>query len=229
MTIPTFAPSRNPSFPVNTLHAIREDRQRTSKGYDIGRPMGVRPLRRLPLEWLGLSLNQLHEILSFFYGLNGSTGPFFWSPTDKVISPNGVVPVLGQVAGGSLTGQGTYFVKFTWYNTASAQETLPSKEASFSVSDNFLLTVDVPVFQMGVTEWRVYVGSSSGDNQLQAGTETERRWTMPASGPIAGAQPPTENTLALPLLWKLDGDLEEQKSQANRFRLRATFQEQTAL
>ena len=84
-------------------------------------------------------------------------------------------------------------------------------------------------FQMGVGEWRQYVGTSSGDNQLQAGTEITRRWTMPTGGLIAGAQPPTENTLALPLLWKLDSDIDEQKFSANRFRVRLTLQEQTAL
>lgn len=224
----TFAPSVNPSFPVSESHEFREDGFRSPKGYDLGRVMAVRPVHSVPLLWKVVDRNQLDEILGFFDQLNGATGPFFWTPLDNVRSPNGMTPTTGEVAGGSLTSQPTYYVQFTWYDTSSGGETLGSLEASQVVQDNFQLTVEVPVFPMGVTEWRVYVGDTSGDCELQA-TVTDRQWTMPGARASGGANPPASNDLSLPLLWKHDGNPRVSKIGPNRFRLGMTFILQHAL
>lgn len=229
MPTPTFIPTVNPSFPAPDSPQWREEGFRSPKGYDIGRVMGVRPIRTVPLTWRVISKNQLDEILSFFTAMNGATGPFFWTPLDTVMSPNGQTPTLGEVAGGALTSQPEYFVQYTWYDTSAAQETLGSKEAAFTVQDNFQLTVDVPVFPMAVGEWRVYVGIVTGDAELQTGTVTTRQFIMPAARVSGGANPPIVNDLSLPLLWKFEGRPQVTKITANRFSLSMTFVEQTAL
>lgn len=230
MTTPTFSPPINPSFPVSHSPEWREDGFRSVKGYDQGVVHGPRSLDSIPLIWKVVTGDELDEILSFFDSLNGATGPFFWTPIDNVRNPLGMTPVLGQVAGGSLVSQGTYFVQFTWYDTSSGGETKGSKQASFAVSDNFLLTVNVPVFPLAVSEWRVYVGVSSGDCELQAGTETTRTWTMPGSGRVAGgANPPAADDLTLPLLWKHDGRPQYAKIGPDRYQLTMTFFQQTAI
>lgn len=229
MTTPTFSPPVQPSFTPQTAHNYRLDPLSTPKGYDITRTMGIRPLDTVNLEWKVLSKPELDEILSFFEGLNGAPGPFYWTPLDNVRDPLGMTPALDEVAGGSLTSQGTYYVQFTWYQTTGGLESRGSAEASFAVQDNFLLTVTVPVFPLSVTEWRVYVGISSGDCELQAGTETTRMWTMPGSGRVSGtANPPASSTLTVPLIWRIAGRPLVRKIAPNRFSLGMEFLQQTA-
>jgi len=229
MTTPTFLPPVQPSFSPQTQHNLRLDPMSTPKGYDITRTLGVRWLDSVALEWKVLAKPELDEILSFFEGLNGAPGPFFWTPLDLVRDPLGMTPVLGDVAGGALTSQGTYFVQFAWYQSSGGLESRGSKEASFAVQDNFLLTVTVPVFPLGVTEWRIYVGAVTGDAELQAGTETTRIWTMPGTGRVAGgANPPAASTLTVPLIWRLGGGATVRKIAPNRFSLGLEFLQQTA-
>ena len=229
MTIPTFAPSRGPSFGDELTATARADVQSSHKGYELSRPLGLRPLPSIPVTWKALTRTEMDEIVSFFKGLNGSRGPFYYTPPQTVTSPNGMTPTLSEVTGGSLTGQGTYYVQFTWYRTSGGLETLGSKEASFAVADNKLLTVTVPVLELGVTEWRVYVGATSGDCELQSGTVTTRTWTMDTGGrDTGGANPPTTNTLQAPRLFTYDGSLREIRRAPNVFALRTSFQEQTA-
>ncbi len=227
MTAPTFAPSVNPSYEVPTRHRPRVDTTRTIKGYDLVRVHGVRFGVGMSLGWRSISKTVLDEILSFFEALNGSVGPFYWVPLDKVRSPLGVSPALSSVAGGSLTSQGTYYVQFTWANSTESQESLPSKEASLAVADNNLLVVTLPVFPVGADRANIYVGQSSGAEDEQGYTES-RTWTMPTGGIIVGDAVPTASDLKPPLLWRLAAEPEETKISAGRYNLALQFERQVA-
>lgn len=229
MSIPTFNPTIGPSFDIETEESYRADVQTSHKGYEVSRPLALRSVPPIRLLWKALKKPELDEIKSFFDSLNGARGPFYWTPIDTITAPTGQTPELGQVAGGSLTSQPTYYVQYTWYATAGGLETQGSKEASFSVSDNNLLTVKVPVFPLGVGEWRVYVGVTPGDAELQAGTETTRTWTMPGTGRVGGgANPPATNNLKAARLWTHDGRLQSTLIAPGIYQASITLQEQTA-
>lgn len=229
MSIPTFAPSIGPSYEVQTQETYPADVQTSHKGYEVSRPLALRSIPPIQLQWKALKKPQLDEIKSFFDGFNGARGPFYWTPIDSVTAPIGRAPELGQVAGGALAGQGTYYVQYTWHQTSGGLETEGSKEASFAVSDNNLLTVTVPVFPLGVGEWRVYVGTSPGDAELQSGTVTERTWTMPAGGRDAGgANPPATNTLEVPRIFTHAGALQTTLLAPGIYSASIVLQQQTA-
>lgn len=229
MAIPIFTPTIGPSFDIARINRYRADVQTSHKGYEMMRPLGLRKVPPINVTWKALKKPELDEIVSFFDALNGSLGPFSYTPVDTVTGPDGATPALAQVSGGSLTSQAPYFVTWTWYQTSGTLETRKSKEATFTVSDNNLLTVGVPVFPLGVTEWRVYVGVATGDTEIQAGTETTRTWTMPAGGRVAGgANPPTTNDLSVSRFFTFSGTLTDTLIAPGIYSLSTTFNEQTA-
>ena len=229
MAIPVFAPTIGPSFGLARNAQFRADVQTSHKGYEMMRPLGLRPQEPITVTWNALKKPELDEIVSFFKGLNGSLGPFSYTPVDTVTGPNGMTPALDQVTSGSLTSQPPYFVTFTWYQTSGGLETMKSQEATLTVDDNKLLTVTVPVLPLGVTEWRVYVGIATGDTEIQAGTEATRTWTMPGSGRVAGgANPPTTNDLSVSRYFTFSGVLQDTLIAPGIYSLATTFNEQTA-
>lgn len=229
MAIPVFAPTIGPSFGIARPNTYRSDVQTSHKGYEMMRPLGLRKISPINVTWQALKKPQLDEIISFFDSLNGSLGPFSYTPVDTVTGPEGITPALSQVVGGSLTSQPPYFVTFTWHQTTGTLETTKSKEATFTVDDNKLLTVTVPVFPLGVSEWRVYCGIVTGDTEIQAGTETTRTWTMPVGGRVAGgANPPTTNDLSVSRFFTFSGTLTDTLIAPGIYSLATTFNEQTA-
>ena len=205
MAIPIFTPTIGPSFDLARQNRYRADVQTSHKGYEMMRPLGLRKVPPINVTWKALKKPELDEIVSFFDALNGSLGPFSYTPVDTVTGPDGMTPALSQVAGGSLTSQAPYFVTFTWYQTSGTLETTKSKEATFTVSDNNLLT------------------------EIQAGTETTRTWTMPAGGRVAGgANPPTTNDLSVSRFFTFSGTLTDTLIAPGIYSLSTTFNEQTA-
>ncbi len=229
MAIPVFTPKIGPSFGIQTRNVFRADRQTSHKGYEMMRPLGIRRHPPIAVKWDALTKPEMDDILSFFDSMSGSLGPFSYTPVDTVTGTEGMTPVLSEVTGGALVSQGTYFVRFAWFKTVGGLETSGSKEASFSVADNKLLSVKVPIFPLAVTEWRVYVGAVTGDAELQAGTETTRTWTMPVGGRVTGgANPPTSNNLKVSRFFTFDGALPAVLIAPGIHSLSTTFLEQTA-
>lgn len=229
MAIPVFSPLIGPSFGLARPARFRADVQTSQKGYEMMRPLGLRPQEPIKVTWNALKKTELDDIVSFFKGLNGSLGPFSYTPVDTVTGPDGMTPVLDQITSGSLTSQPAYFVTFTWYQTSGTLETTKSKEATFTVDDNKLLTVEVPVLPLGVSEWRTYCGIATGDTEIQAGTEATRTWTMPGSGRVAGgANPPTTNDLSVARFYTFSGVLQDTLIAPGIYSLTTTFNEQTA-
>ena len=107
-------------------------------------------------------------------------------------------PTTGTTAGGSLTGQGTYYVKITYLTPYG--ETTASAEASQAVADNNLLTVTAPTAVAGATGWNVYVSQSTGTETLQNSTPLGigQNYTMATTGIVTGVVPPTTNTSGFP-------------------------------
>jgi hypothetical protein len=116
-------------------------------------------------------------------------------PTAGFSAPS--TPSLSSASGGSLGGA-TYYVKIT-YVTASG-ETVGSTESSLAVSAEHLLVVASPAAPAPASAigWNVYVGTSSGAENLQNGSTpiaVGSNWTEPTSGLVTTtAAPPGANT-----------------------------------
>ena len=102
-------------------------------------------------------------------------------------------PSLSQVSGGSISAT-TYYVKTSYVNVVG--ETLPSTEASLSVSLNNLLRVASPGASGNATGYNVYVGTASGNQTKQNSTPIAlgTNWTEPLGGLVAGAAAPSSGT-----------------------------------
>lgn len=221
--MPTFTPPINPSFLYDESREILVDRVEMHRGYDQVRPLNVRTRRRPVLIWRVLTETQKDEIDSFFTTLNGTNGPFEWTPLDKVPSPSGRAPTLSQVAGGSL-GADTYYVVYTWYHSANG-ETMESARASIAKLANYYIRVSVPVFPAQAEGWRVYVSTTSGSEKIEATITDSRTWTQSAA--LSGStDPPTSNTLTGPVKWVLSGPIDKRRIHVNRWTMTARFEEQ---
>ena len=152
VSIPTFSPPQNPSFPFGENPQIPTDVIPMHKGYDQKRPLGIRNPRRIRIGWNAASRETKDYIFSFFHALNGTTGPFYWTPCDKVPDPTGASPTLTQTSGGALSER-TYYVVFTWYD-ASYGETKQSGQSSLTISANYYMRVSVPIFPTWISSWR---------------------------------------------------------------------------
>lgn len=104
--------------------------------------------------------------------------------TDAIAGPASA-PSLSSTSSSDvfLPAPATYYVRVS-YVTAYGEST-PSPEASHTLTGNDeLLVVASPPSAAGVTGWNVYVGASSGDDQLQNGVALAigSSWTMPGNG-----------------------------------------------
>lgn len=112
-------------------------------------------------------------------------------------------PILGQVSGGTSVAT-TYYFGITYYNNAG--ETLLSTVQSVAVAADYVPTVTNAANDpnsMNSIGMNIYGGLTSTTLTKQAsvaltyGTNFEANqstWTMPTSGLVAGASPPTTNT-----------------------------------
>ena len=219
-----FAPPQNPSFEYVENAQFRTRSTRTVAGYERQRPRIVVAPRAAVLNWSVTDRTNVEYVRDFYHRHRGRGRVFEFRSLNDEASPTSEPPNVGEVAGGALTSQPPYFAAFSWYNGVESLESLPSPEATFTVQDNFLLTVTVPPFISGADSWRVYVGTTTGDLDLQA-TETSRTWTMPTGGLIVGASPPTTNTLKPLLRWTFADRLTWRKIRTNRFRMQVEINE----
>jgi len=209
MSIPTFAPGRNPSFVVPVETDFPHTRQvpidpagthviaHTLRGVDVVR-----------LLYNGCVEDEKDYIESFFHHHLGPANQFYWLPPNKVASPLDAAPELDVVTvGGAPASQRTYKVQYTWWDPTSEEETKPSPEGSQTVESGDCLTVTVPHFPNAVGAWRVYAGESTPE--LQASVTT-RTWTEPVGGMNTGTGgPPSANTLHPAKLYGLLGKVQK--------------------
>jgi hypothetical protein len=107
-------------------------------------------------------------------------------------------PILSQVAGGTLTSQGTISAKVT-YTTASG-ETIASSEASLAVNNDNELVVASPVADPAglATGWNVYLGASGAEKkQNTAPIALGTSYTLTTAVGTTGATAPVANTTTL--------------------------------
>lgn len=153
--------------------------------------------RRWSFEWPIADRTTRDYILGFLQAQQGAAEAWSFELFDEALlrqPPPALVPTVSSSAGGALALR-TYYVTVTWSNDQG--ETTESPEIAISVAANRLLTVTAGNFPAGVTGARVYVGTTAGAGTLQATiTASGGTWTEPASGLVAGAQPPSTNTLA---------------------------------
>lgn len=224
MSLQTFAPSPGPSFTVPLAWDWLVSETRGIKPYVQTIPKFELPVRRYSLSWRVTTAKLRDYLVAFFHRTNGPGREFLWTPPDPVWAPEDAGPDLDQVSGGALA-QRTYHARYTWFETSSGKETTPSPSSSITVQANYLLTVAVPRYPSGVGAWRIYVGTSAGDERLQ-GYASSRLWTESAGGIVPdAAPPPNANTLSIPTKWRLVGGVQERKLTANRFALEITLEE----
>lgn len=218
MTTPTFDPPVGPSFELPLEVAWDADETEFVKPYVQVVPRNELAIRAFDLQWNLLTRAQRDYIQSFFHRHRGPATPFYWTPTDPVFAPEDDGPEVDQVAGGSLSER-TYYVRFSWYDSTTGQETTPSPAKSITVQSSYLLSVTVPRFPSRVTAWRVYVGTVADYEYLQA-YDIDRTWTEPSGGITEPTSlPPSVNTLKPAAKWRLLGTVRERKRSANRFSL----------
>lgn len=227
MTIPTFAPGVNPSFPWQAPRSWPHDRQDPIKAYVRTIPKTIRPIRRVAPTWKGLTADQRDYILSFFHRHQGPASIFWWTPPDTVESPLDAGPDLAQVTRtGAPAGPRTYSIKFTWYSTTEALETKPSPPASISMAGGRVVQVTPPYRPAGCDAFRVYAGTVVGSEWYQADCSA-LTWEEPIAGLVISTfLAPEANNCRVPILWTLSGEVEPVKDAANRWTITLEFLEQ---
>jgi hypothetical protein len=221
----TFDPGVNPSFVLPVEHDYPVDEQGAIKPYVQTIPLGLRAQRTIVADWKGLTRDQVDYFLSFFHEIRGPAGNFFWTPPDSVASPLHRGPDLAQVVASGAPGARTYFVKFTWYNSSSGQETKASPVSSISLLAGRVVQVTAPIFPAGVDRMRVYAGTVEGTEWLQVASAS-RTWTEPITGLLTlTSLAPAANNLRPAILWRLVGSLTPEKASANRYNMKTQFQE----
>lgn len=195
----TFSPPIGPSFDLPIDQSPRIEATPRGKGYQATRPIGLRPLRSYRLQWVTLTEAEKAYLASFFHEVGGE--PFYWTPPAPEDAPEHRGPTLEAVTSGAL-GARTVYVAFSWHDSDTTGETTLSPESSISTSSGEVVKVSVPVFPTMADRVRIYAGTSSGSLTLQA-TSSARAWTEPDTGLVAGASPPSSNTLSRPLLFTL--------------------------
>ncbi len=101
------------------------------------------------------------------------------------------VPTLAATAGGTLTSQGTMYVRVTFVTAFG--ETNPSGESFLAIPDNNELVVSAPTNAPSTaTGWNCYIGKSSGGETLQNTTAIALgvNYTLTAAPTITGAACP---------------------------------------
>ncbi len=105
------------------------------------------------------------------------------------------IPTLTATLGGTLTGQGTMYVRVTF--VTSFGETLPSAEAFLAIPDNEELVVSAPTGAPSTaTGWNCYIGRSAGGEIIQNATPIALgvNYTQTTALSITGAAPPGSTT-----------------------------------
>ncbi len=223
MTLKTFSPPKNASFPVIEPAAIPVERVDMHKGYPQIRPLGVTPIRGpVRLVWKRAPTATRDYVLSFIRDLDGGVGPFLWTPYSDIESPTGGEPRLSQFSSGSLPERTYYFV-YTWYDSTYG-ETEQSARGSITVAASSMARVAVPPFPSHVEGWRLYGSETSGSEVLQATVTDSRVWSQSAALG-SGASPPSSNTLSLPAKWILSPGYQCQLVDAGRWVITLEFEE----
>jgi hypothetical protein len=226
MAVPLiFAPGVNPSFVFEPSSEYPVDEGQAIKPYGQVRPLTLRAVRQLALNYLGLTRDQLDYIESFFHELRGSATAFFYTPPDAVPSPAHRGPDLSSATAGALDAR-TVYARFTWYDNVTGQESKPSPLASISLLASKVLVLTAPIFPSGVPAMRIYASTVQGSEVLQA-FSLSRIWQEPPSGLLTlTSAPPSSNNLKPRIKWRLIGRVAPQKVSANRYNLRLDFGEQ---
>ena len=118
------------------------------------------------------------------------------TPAEWDVGPPPAAATLTSTSGGTLTAT-TYYVRISYLNASSVESQL-SSEVSLNVAADYLLTVDSPAAQTGMTTYNVYVGTVAGSETLQNTTPINigTNWTEPTTGLISGtAAPVTQGDL----------------------------------
>ena len=222
----TLNPGVNPSFTYEPDHQWVVDEVPYIKPYVQKVPRGLRPIRVVRASWAGLTQDQVEYFLSFFHEIKGSAGEFLWTPMDAVFSPLHRGPDLSQVTlAGAPASDRTYYVKFTWYDSATAKETKPSQVSSLLVLTGKVLIITVPIFPAGAPAFRVYAGTAQGSEWAQ-GHSTVGTWQEPATGLLTTTTlAPSTNTLKPTVKWTLLSSVRPQKISFNRWNLQLEFAE----
>jgi hypothetical protein len=102
-------------------------------------------------------------------------------------------PSLSPNSGSGSLPPRTYFVRYTWANTSG--ETVGSGEAVLTTTQNGTLIVQVPANPpANATQWKIYIGTASGGETLQA-TQTAPFTSYSQSvALVAGTALPAANT-----------------------------------
>lgn len=110
-----------------------------------------------------------------------------------VPDPTATPVASANLASGSVPA-GTYYIRITYYG--SMVETLPSPTRSVVLSGTGRLLVTAPVLQpVGATGYKVYVGTVSGSEKLQATTSGWSSSIVSAYSTITAATPASNNTV----------------------------------
>jgi hypothetical protein len=222
-----FLPGINPSFQVPTEHDWPVSSFTPEKPYEQIIPLGIRPVREVQVTYLGVTADQRDYFLSFFHSIQGQAGIFIWRSTDPVWCPLHAGPTLDQeIKAGAPGGARTYYVRHTWYDSVTGQETKPSPASVQTVVGGSVLDVEVPYLPAGVTAWRVYAHETAGEECLQDTISGTRQWVEPITGMVTlTPQAPAVNTLRPALKWRLVGKLRETKYRSSRWQIAMTWME----
>lgn len=223
MTTPVFNPSFGPSFPVGLELSFPHTVQQDINGYGVVMPQSLRPRMAASLEYQAITDAQLAEIMSFFTLINGPQTPFVWAPPRSFWSPSAMTPTLDSTPGGALP-QRTYYVRFTWYDPTTGQETAGSLTASILVPANEFLTVALPLIPLSVPAARIYASETQGDERSQ-GHITAPTWTQGGALGSPNITVPTASDLQTSVTWRLASGVTYSLRRANRWAVSLRFEE----
>lgn len=181
--------------------AMTSDRYGTSKdpfegGYVQSRQRWPRKKRRWMLSWKHADQPTRDYVVGFVERQLGAASSFSWTlPVDFLYQPKPTEKIgKWAISGGALASR-TYYIAYTWANADGETEVSP--EASITVGANQLLRVEVPPFPAGVTQAKVYIGTTSGSLTLEHTITTSGAQATEDAGGYAGggASPPTDNDM----------------------------------
>lgn len=119
-----------------------------------------------------------------------------WTDTSGAVVglPNPLaLPVASINYGSGTLPAGIYYVKISFFS--GSQETLPSTELQIQLTSTGTLIINPPTsFPVAAQGIRVYIGTTSGGEQLQGNTNNSTTQYSQSSALIAGATPQTSNT-----------------------------------
>ncbi len=81
------------------------------------------------------------------------------------VAPPATAPIVAAVGGGATGGNlapGTYFIEYTFTNAAGAETATSPESLPFTVAAGDVPKVTLPALPMGITGYKLYLGSSPG-------------------------------------------------------------------